>query len=125
MVTLSEYLAELDFDYKINDNNTISLIDLQGANLAGIENEQFEINSFLPLILSDRLSVYENDYFFEPIKEILNDNNIDDIDSFIPYSVRLIEAMKLLPKEFDTNYIQLITDICNYNIDISELYGGE
>ena len=68
MVTLSEYLAELDFDYKINDNN------------------------------------------------------IDDIDSFIPYSVRLIEAMKLLPKKFDTNYIQLITDICNYNIDISELF---
>lgn len=39
MITLNEYLSSLDFDYKVNKNNTISLIDLQGANLAGIEDE--------------------------------------------------------------------------------------
>lgn len=31
MITLSEYLSSLDFDYKVNKNNTISLIDLQDA----------------------------------------------------------------------------------------------
>ena len=47
MKKLSEYLFELEFDYKINDNNTLSLIDLTGANLANIEQEEFEINEVL------------------------------------------------------------------------------
>ena len=55
MIKLSEYLFELEFDYKINDNNTLSLIDLTGANLANIEQEEFEINEKLAQILSDRL----------------------------------------------------------------------
>ena len=67
MITLSEYLNSLDFDYKANKNNTISLIDLQGANLAQIESEEYEINDNLAMILSNRLSVYEEDYFFNDI----------------------------------------------------------
>ena len=39
MITLSEFLYELEFEYKKINDKTIQLIDLLGANLGNIENE--------------------------------------------------------------------------------------
>ena len=38
---LTDILYDLEFDYKVNEDNTLTLIDLQGANLGGIEQEKF------------------------------------------------------------------------------------
>ena len=124
MITLGEYLGSLDFDYKINKNNTISLIDLQGANLAGIESEEYEINDNLAMILSDRLSVYEEDYFFNGIVECLQ-KDFDYDGELYPYDTFLLPEMKKHPDYFSKNYISFIEDVINYDIDISEIYNKE
>ena len=124
MITLSEYLSSLDFDYKVNKNNTISLIDLQDANLAGIESEEYEINDNLAMILSDRLSVYEEDYFFNAIVECLQ-QDFDYDGELYPYDTFLLPEMKKHPDYFSKNYISFIEDVINYDIDISEVYNKE
>lgn len=121
MITLSEYLNSLDFDYKVNKNNTISLIDLQGANLAQIESEEYEINDNLAMILSNRLSVYEEDYFFNDIVECLREN-FDYDGELYPYDTFLLPEMKKHTDFFSKNYISFIEDVMTYNIDISEVY---
>lgn len=121
MIKLSEYLFELEFDYKINDNNTLSLIDLTGANLANIEQEEFEINEKLAEVLSDRLSVYEEDYHFSGIIDTLR-YDCQYKDDIYPYDTKLIEAMKLYPTQFDSGLIDFIRDIATYNLDISEVF---
>ena len=124
MITLGEYLASIDFDYKINKNNTISLIDMQGANLAGIESEEYEINDNLAMILSDRLSVYEEDYFLNGIVECLQED-FDYDGELYPYDTFLLPEMKKHPDYFSKDYISFIEDVINYDIDISEVYNKE
>lgn len=121
MITLSEYFSSLDFDYKVNKNNTISLIDLQDANLAGIEDEEYEINDNLAIVLSDRLTTYEEDYFFnyiaESLQEYFNYNG-----EIYPYDTFLLPEIKKHPDFFSKDYISFVEDIINCNIDISEIY---
>lgn len=121
MIKLSEYLEMLDFSYKINDDNTISLVDLQGANLAGIENEKFEINSNLAMVLSDRLTTYEDDYFFDDIIQSLREE-FNYNGEIYPYDLFVLPEMKKHPEFFSKNHISFIEDILTNNIDISELY---
>ena len=40
MITLSEFLYDLEFKYKKINDKTIQLIDSLGANLGNIENEE-------------------------------------------------------------------------------------
>lgn len=77
MIKLEDFLDTLDFSYKINDNKTLSLIDLTGANLNNIEDDEFELNDNLALNLIDRLSCYIYDYFIIDIFEQLEDYNIN------------------------------------------------
>lgn len=121
MITLSEYLGMLDFSYKINNDNTISLVDLLGANLAGIENEKFEINDKLPMILSDRLTTYEDDYYFDDIIQSLREE-FNYNGEIYPYDLFVLPEIKKHPKFFSKNCISFIEDILTNNIDISELY---
>lgn len=121
MITLSEYLETLEFSYKINNDNTISLVDLQGANLAGIESEKFEINDKLAMVLSDRLTTYEDDYFFDDIVQSLREE-FNYNGEIYPYDLFVLPEIKKHPEFFSKNYISFIEDILTYNIDISELY---
>lgn len=121
MIKLSEYLKMLDFSYKVNNDNTISLVDLQDANLAGIESEKFEINNNLPMILSDRLTTYEDDYFFDDIIQALREE-FNYNGEIYPYDLFVLPEMKKHPEFFSENYISFIEDVLKYDIDISELY---
>lgn len=121
MIKLSEYLNMLDFSYKINNDNTISLIDLLEANLAGIEGEKFEINNNLSMILSDRLTTYEDDYFFDDIIQSLREE-FNYNGEIYPYDLFVLPEMKKHPEFFSKNYISFIEDVLTSNIDISELY---
>lgn len=49
-----------------------SLIDLQGANLGGIEGDRFETASDI----LDRMDVYINDYILEPVEDYFDECNI-------------------------------------------------
>lgn len=121
MIKLSEYLGMLDFSYKVNNDNTISLVDLQKANLARIESEKFEINSYLPMMLSDRLTTYEDDYFFNDIIQSLREE-FNYNGEIYPYDLFVLPEMKKHPEFFSKNCISFIEDVLTYNIDISELF---
>ena len=72
MITLDEFLNDLEFSYQINkESKTISLIDELGANLGNIETEEFEIWENLPIALVDRLDTYIYDYHISGIEDTL------------------------------------------------------
>lgn len=120
MLTLSEFLYDLEFEYKKINDKTIQLIDLLGANLGNIENEEFEIYEYLPMNLVDRLDTYIYDYHISGIEDTLI-HECQYKDDIYPYDEKLIPAMKKYPDVFDTDLINYISDIIHANIDISEL----
>ena len=120
MITLSKFLYGLEFDYKKINDKTIQLIDLLGANLGNIENEEFEISEYLPMNLVDRLDTYIYDYHISGIEDTLI-HECQYKDDIYPYDEKLIPAMKKYPDVFDTDLINYISDIIHANIDISEL----
>ena len=119
MITLDEFLSDLEFEYK-KINNKIQLIDLLGANLGNIESEEFEISEYLPMNLVDRLDTYIYDYHIQGIEDTLI-HECQYKDDIYPYDEKLIPAMKKYPDVFDTDLINYISDIIHANIDISEL----
>lgn len=120
MITLSEFLYDLEFEYKKIDDKTIQLIDLLGANLGNIENEEFEISEYLPMNLVDRLDTYIYDYHISGIEDTLL-HDCQYKDDIYPYDEKLIPAMKKYPDVFDEDLINYISDIIHANINISEL----
>lgn len=120
MITLSEFLYDLEFEYKKINDKTIQLIDLLGANLGNIESEEFEISEYLPMNLVDRLDTYIYDYHIQGIEDTLI-HECQYKDDIYPYDEKLIPAMKKYPDVFDTDLINYISDIIHANIDISEL----
>ena len=120
MITLSKFLYGLEFDYKKINDKTIQLIDLLGANLGNIENEEFEISEYLPMNLVYRLDTYIYDYHISGIEDTLI-HECQYKDDIYPYDEKLIPAMKKYPDVFDTDLINYISDIIHANIDISEL----
>ena len=120
MITLSEFLYDLEFEYKKINDKTIQLIDLLGANLGNIENEEFEISEYLPMNLVDRLDTYIYDYHISGIEDTLI-HECQYKDDIYPYDEKLIPAMKKYPDVFDTDLTNYISDIIHANIDISEL----
>ena len=120
MLTLSEFLYDLEFEYKKINDKTIQLIDLLEANLGNIEDEEFEISEYLPMNLVDRLDTYIYDYHIQGIEDTLI-HECQYKDDIYPYDEKLIPAMKKYPDVFDTDLINYISDIIHANIDISEL----
>ena len=120
MLTLSEFLYDLEFDYKKINDKTIQLIDLLGANLGNIESEEFEISEYLPMNLVDRLDTYIYDYHISGIEDTLI-HECQYKDDIYPYDEKLIPAMKKYPDVFSNDLINYISDIIHANIDISEL----
>ena len=64
-----------EFSVEVDNNRFYRLIDMQHANLGGIEDESF---SSLGEVLG-RMQIYHKDYFFEDMEERFDDNsNIGD-----------------------------------------------
>lgn len=123
MITLDEFLNDLEFSYQINkESKTISLIDELGANLGNIETEEFEIWENLPIALVDRLDTYIYDYHISGIEDTLY-HECQYKDDIYPYDEKLIKAMEQYPNQFDEGLIQYIKDIIEANIDITKLIG--
>lgn len=119
MIALEAFLNDLDFSYKINEDNTLSLIDLQQANLANIEQEKFTIDDSLPINLINALDRYVYDYILQPVEETLQ-KECNDSTPIFPADTNLIPTIKKYPNVFDKDYIAYLEDIINANIDISQ-----
>lgn len=107
--TLREFVGEFDFDvYKTKDVDgdvVYRLIDLQKANLGGIESDEFaDIES-----ITDRLDIYYQDYFLSDIEFILDDiglrvDNKDILDKW--YTLSSYEDMYQYLIDIQKKYCQ-------------------
>lgn len=68
-MTLRTILSIIDFDYDITTENQIVLIDKQGANLGGIEQEKFDITDDICMRIIDTLDTYFTDSIYDDIIE--------------------------------------------------------
>lgn len=80
-MTLTEFLSYFDFDYCIyedGEEKKIGLIDNQGANLGGIEEERYNASEEGVIGIIDRLDIYYKDYIFDGLEDVLEyEHNID------------------------------------------------
>lgn len=98
-IELTEILNDLDFQYLINDDNTLSLRDLQSVNLANIESDIFEINENLAMQLIDRLDNYIYDFYVNGYIDTLRYECQENVkgSSFED----ILEKMKMHPDTFE------------------------
>lgn len=94
------------------------LIDLQGADLGNIsEEEYYDADGVI-----DRMEIYEEDYIINDIAYLLDDNKIEyDKDDF-DYWPNLFKYRDKLP-DYDYDF-ELLDMICNHgeDIDIDKVY---
>ena len=90
---ISQLLELYEFDIILNDDLTLSVRDLQGANLGDIESEKFK--TFDEII--DRMEAYHYDYIVRSLEEIydINEMYFDDWKDMYKW---------LKENEMDTNY---------------------
>lgn len=63
---LFEKMLDLyEFDLEVDDENYWRVVDRQGGNLGGIEQDQFETLANIV----DRMEAYHNDYIVEPLED--------------------------------------------------------
>jgi hypothetical protein len=74
---MEELLLNLDFELEVNEDGTLSLIDLQRAYLGGIGDETF--NNYAEVL--QRLDMYAHDYWVYPLWEALHDEYGEPFDS--------------------------------------------
>nr|DAI37233.1 MAG TPA: TFIIB Transcription factor zinc-finger [Caudoviricetes sp.] len=118
-IKLSTLLESVEFDYVINDDNTLSLVDLLGANLGNIEGDIFEIDKNLASDLIERLERYIHDYFVEGYVNTLQEECNEIADRY-NYS-DVYDKMKKYPDKFE-GCIELMEAIINPDlVDISEI----
>ena len=118
-IKLSTLLESVEFDYVINNDNTLSLVDLLGANLGNIESDSFTINNDLATLVIDRLEIYINDYYIADIVETLNTCN-ETASSTDSYEI-ILDKMNKHPDKFASiiNLMEAIINPCLF--DISEI----
>jgi hypothetical protein len=73
IMTLRQMLSIIDFDYEITKENQIALIDKQGANLGGIDQERWDITDDVCMQIIDRLDTYFTDSIYDDIIEECKD----------------------------------------------------
>ena len=118
-IKLIEILSDLDFDYKINKDNTLSLIDLQGANLGNIESESFLLDS-IAMSLIDRLEIYIDDFYINGYIDTLNHECCENLNCY-SYSA-ILEKMQKYPDIFGEGCIELMKAFINPElVDVSDI----
>lgn len=107
----NKYINPYDEEYE----GQWSLVDLQGANLGGIEQDRFK--SAAEIV--DRLDIYIKDYIFDDLEDELYYYNVDLGDREIPWSAH--EWLKLRDdKEFYTKNKKFF-DSHSWGIDVLQM----
>lgn len=120
-VNILDILEIIEFDYAINKNGYLQLVDNLGANLGGIENEEYAIDNYLPVALINRLETYINDYIIEDIMCRLRDKYNEDIGNIYTYK-DIIQKMNNYCEEFkqDINLVKALDNPLQL-IDIADI----
>ena len=119
---LSNILEIIEFEYIINNDNTLSLKDQLKANLNHIENEKFIINKNIATTIIDRLDIYIQDYIIDDYIEILNKECNENLTNQISYQ-ELLEKIQKYPDKFHQDDYQIMKALNEPDkfIDISEV----
>lgn len=100
-IDIRKFLEILDFDL-VWTNSHCKLVDLQGANLGGIEDEMYSIDKYIFTNLVDRLDMYITDYIIDVFSDEL------DFDcSFYSYK-ELYYLAKRIKSKSDRDYFRTI-----------------
>jgi len=65
-----EILDVMHFDYYIDQYGRVRLLDNEGANLGGIEDEYFSIDEYTCTAILERMDSYIYDYFINDVNEV-------------------------------------------------------
>lgn len=109
-----EWLEVTEFTLVKHQNNW-SLIDKQGGNIGDIEGDRFISAGQI----FERMDSYIEDYIVNPIEQILDMNNIDDIDRLVALCDwnDILEYRPFLPdSEWDFDVLDMI---CNHFDEIN------
>lgn len=118
-IKLFEVLNSLDFEYVINNDGSLSLKDMQKANLGNIESETFPVNNNIAMILIDRLENYIYDYYLNDYIDTLRYKCGEDVGS--SNFEDILQKMKMHPDKFE-RCLDLMEAFINPNLfDISEI----
>ena len=101
-IKLTEILEAIEFNYVINNDNTLSLHDQLGANLGNIQQDSFLIDANLATLIIDRIETYIKDYYVSDIIETLNIcyENVSITDSY----EELLVKMQKYPDKFQGSF---------------------
>ena len=121
-VIFADFLDMIEFklikDKDEEGKDCYHLIDLQGADLGNISEEEY----YSADEIIDRMEIYEEDYIINDIAELLNDNKIKYDEDDFGYWPRLFKYRDKLP-DYDYDF-ELLDMICNHgeDIDIDKVY---
>lgn len=119
-ITFSELLSLVEFNYCINNDGTLSLVDDLGANLNHIEDDKYEITPNIAGIIVDRLGIYIEDYILADIREQYSTYGYGEIDRDSNLE-EYLNAIKQYPNDFEYD-IKILEHLDNPSlIDIEEL----
>lgn len=117
---LEDFLFELDFGYKINDDDTLSLVDFQGANLGNIESDKFAIDDNLSILVIDRLVTYIEDAYTNAYTNCLQEEFDEDVEAHDYCSI--LKLMKKHKEAFN-DCIKVVEHLANPKLfDISDIF---
>ena len=118
-MTFSELLSLVEFNYCINNNGTLSLVDNLSVNLNHIEEEKYSITPNIASVIIDRLDIYIEDYILADIREQYSVFGYGEIDCDANLE-EYLNAIKQYPNDF--NYkIKILDHLNNPSlIDIEE-----
>lgn len=109
-----EMLEYMEFRLVKYPDGTFGLIDLQGGNLGNIEDDRFD-NA---VQLLDRLDIYYDDYFINPIADELKDKGIESFHK----DFSIIKFRDELPdSEWDFDVLDMVINHPN-DIDLNNCY---
>lgn len=96
------------------DDNKYALVDFQGANLGGIENERF--NNAGEIL--DRMTTYENDYIVEALEK-LDDYEYEDWEDFVKH-LKTTDLYSPNESKWDIDILEMICN-CGKYVDLSKI----
>jgi len=118
---LSDFLNFFDFDYAVV-NGQIRLIDTQGANLGGIDQDRFDFTSQGKSALVDRLEIYINDYIVTELVEKLEEIGIKDISEMS--LSQLAQSMKDNNLSYPEEMVDVILNSDKLEFDLSIVHSS-
>jgi len=95
-----------EFDLSVDEENNWRVIDRQGGNIGGIEQETFET---LAQIV-DRMDSYHNDYIIRSLEDVLIEVEYSSWEDLYNQIIELAEYEDLSEIEFDVRVLEMIVN---------------